>query len=117
MIKPEVSMVKGDWIIFLKEMRCKNWVNGVEVRFYFNENCQIEGKIEYIPPGLREGIPFSPNQVIFLFRMRRQATLVFMKACRKKRPESECQGSRVQPVPELPRETRAPQDFILRNVL
>lgn len=79
-------MVKGDWIVFPKEMRCKNWVNGVEVRCRFNESSQVDGKIEYIPPGLIEQIPVSLNPVIFLFRMRRQAVLVFTKACNKKHP-------------------------------
>jgi hypothetical protein len=78
-------MVKGDWIVFPKEMRCKNWANGIEVTFYFNETRQIEGKIQYIPPHLISRIPFTLNPAIFLFRMRRQATMVFRKVYYKKR--------------------------------
>jgi hypothetical protein len=77
-------MVKGEWIVFPKEMRCKNWVNGIEVRFYFNESSQIEGKIQYIPARLTKRIPFTANPDIFLFRMWRQATLIFRKAYYKK---------------------------------
>lgn len=77
-------MVKGDWIVFPKEMRCKNWVNGIEVHFHFNETCQIEGKIQYIPPHLIERIPFILNPATFLFRIQRQATLMFRKIYYKK---------------------------------
>jgi hypothetical protein len=79
-------MVKGEWIVFPKEMRCKNWVNGIAVNFYFNEADEIEGRIQYVPPRISEGIPPSPNQSIFLFKMWRQATLIFKKAYYKKHP-------------------------------
>ncbi|MDR0386634.1 MAG: hypothetical protein LBH57_01225 [Treponema sp.] len=78
-------MVKGEWIVFPKEMRCKNWVNGIEVRFHFNESSQIEGKIQYVPPHLTKRIPCAINPDIFLFRMWRQATMIFRKAYYRKR--------------------------------
>ncbi|MDR3129970.1 MAG: hypothetical protein LBU18_00310 [Treponema sp.] len=72
-------MVKGNWIVFLKEMRCKNWVNGIDVGFYFDKTGRIEGKIQYLPPRLLEQISLFPNPGVFLFRMRYQAALIFRK--------------------------------------
>jgi hypothetical protein len=79
-------MVKGNWIVFPKEMRCKNWVNGIEVAFRFNENNQIVGAVRYVPPRLTKKDPFIRNPCIFLFRTCREATLIFRKIYRKKRP-------------------------------
>jgi hypothetical protein len=79
-------MVMGEWIVFTREMRCKNWVNGIEVNFCVNEANRVEGKISYIPPEIIEGMPATINLAIFLFRMWRQATIAFERDYYRKKP-------------------------------
>jgi hypothetical protein len=80
-------MVKGEWIIFPDEMRSKNWANGIEVSFCFNESSKLEGKIRYVPPQLINRMPSALNLAVFLCRQWRQACSTFEKAYyRKKLP-------------------------------
>ncbi|WP_010254500.1 hypothetical protein [Treponema primitia] len=72
-------MVKGPWIINVDAMRCKNWVNGIEVVFHLDETGRPLGKIMPPPRGLSERIPQIQNRMIYVCRMWQRATAVFYK--------------------------------------
>jgi hypothetical protein len=76
----EYKMVKGDWIVNIKDMRCKNWVNGIEVVFYLNKEKLPVGKIQHIPEKLLEGKSLTIDLVFFLYKMWTRASAVFYKA-------------------------------------
>jgi hypothetical protein len=77
-------MVRGEWIVNLKDMRCKNWVNGIEIKFFLNEENVPEGRIRYCPQELIENLPGSIDFIMYLYKMWRNATCVFKKAYYKK---------------------------------
>jgi hypothetical protein len=77
-------MVKGDWIIFPAEGRCKNWVNGIEIVFYNTGKNTLQSRIHYIPPALVEKTPSAMDLAIYVFKMWRQATELFKKVYLKK---------------------------------
>jgi hypothetical protein len=72
-------MVKGAWIITVREMRCKNWVNGLEIVFRLNSDGQLVGSILPPPASFWDKLPPELNVSNFLFRMRRQATILFYR--------------------------------------
>jgi hypothetical protein len=74
------KMVKGAWIVTLREMRCKNWVNGIEVVFHVGENGEPAGSILPLPDKIWEKIPKALDMMFFLYRMRQRATSVFYRA-------------------------------------
>jgi hypothetical protein len=73
-------MVKGDWIVNVRDLRCKNWVNGIEVVFYLNEEKLPVGKIGYIPEELIKSKPLSIDLVLYIYKMWSRATSIFYKA-------------------------------------
>lgn len=73
-------MVKGAWIVTVGEMRCKNWMNGLEVVFHLGDNGQPAGSILPPPDRFWDKIPQTVDMSIFLRRMRRRATIVFYRA-------------------------------------
>jgi hypothetical protein len=73
-------MVKGSWIISIKGMRCKNWVNGIEVIFHLNEWGQLVGKIMPLPGGLRDKLPPVQDRNVYVCHMWQRACTVFYKA-------------------------------------
>jgi hypothetical protein len=79
-------MVKGDWILHLDGMRCKNWVNGIEVVFFFDNEGALKGKIHYIPQMLIEQSSDAIEIAVLVYRMRQQATALFKRIYHKKRP-------------------------------
>lgn len=83
-------MVKGDWIVNVRDMRCKNWVNGIEVVFYLNREKMLEGKIQHIPEELIESKPLAFDLAVYLYRMWNRAASIFYRAYYKQqRPVSE----------------------------
>jgi hypothetical protein len=70
-------MIKGAWIVTLREMRCKNWMNGLEIVFHLGKNGQPEGSI--LPPSDKfwAKTPKTLDMALFLRRMLRRATVVF----------------------------------------
>ncbi|MFP3043706.1 hypothetical protein LQZ19_17990 [Treponema primitia] len=72
-------MVKGSWIINVDAMRCKNWINGIEVVFRLDEKGRPLGKIMPLPNGLSERIPRVQDRMIYVCRMWQRATLVFYR--------------------------------------
>jgi hypothetical protein len=77
-------MVKGEWIVFPEAMRCKNWVNGIEIVFFITAKNTVESKIQYIPPALLEQFPLTIDLAMYVFKMWRQATEIFKKVYFKK---------------------------------
>jgi hypothetical protein len=86
------KMVKGAWIINLHTMRCKNWVNGIEVSFHLDENGRLMGTLMSLPaalPGeLRKKIPTGQEQAAYICRMWRRAIVVFYRAWYRGRTKS-----------------------------
>jgi hypothetical protein len=73
-------MVRGAWIINFHTMRCKNWVNGIEVVFHLDENGHPAGKLMPLPEELAEKIPKLQERLAYVCRMWQRATLVFYRA-------------------------------------
>jgi hypothetical protein len=88
-------MVKGDWIVNIRDMRCKNWVNGIEVVFYLNREKMLVGKIQHIPEKLIKGKSPAIELVSYLHKMWNRAASIFYRAYYRQR------GSKI--VPEYPR--------------
>jgi hypothetical protein len=78
-------MVKGDWIVNVRDMRCKNWVNGIEVVFYLNREKMLMGKIQHIPEKLIENKPLTIDLLIYLYRMWNRAASIFYRAYYRQR--------------------------------
>jgi hypothetical protein len=76
-------MVVGPWIVNLKEQRCKNWINGLEVSFSMHNNVPY-GKIQSLPKDFFKETPFAIDQVIYVYKMWRNATYIFKKVYLKK---------------------------------
>jgi hypothetical protein len=76
-------MVRGEWIIFPKEMRCKNWRNGIEIVFALNEKKIPEGKVR-LPPALAKQFPFAIDRFLYVYKMWRQAASLLKKVYLKK---------------------------------
>jgi hypothetical protein len=75
-------MVRGNWIISIKNMHCKNWVNGLEINFILNQNKIPEGRIVFIPRELfKNG---SVKSILHIYRMWRNAIYIFQKLYFKK---------------------------------
>jgi hypothetical protein len=77
-------MVRGDWIINVEKMRCKNWVNGMEITFCIAKGAFIVGKIQYIPREFIEKIPMTRYRALYIYKMWRNATEIFKKVYLKK---------------------------------
>lgn len=73
-------MVKGAWIINLHTKRCKNWVNGIEVSFHFDENGRLMGRLMPLPGELCKKISPRQERVAYIYRMWRRAIVVFYRA-------------------------------------
>jgi hypothetical protein len=73
-------MVKGAWIVKVGKMRCKNWINGLEVVFHPDANGQPTGSI--LPPldNFWDNFPRDMDRGLFLCRMWQRATIVFYRA-------------------------------------
>ncbi|MDR2403132.1 MAG: hypothetical protein LBD78_03795 [Spirochaetaceae bacterium] len=78
-------MVKGEWIIVPETMRCKNWVNGIEIVFDMDSAGKVIGKIRYIPPELSERISSPFIFSVYVLQMWQQATELFTKIYYKKK--------------------------------
>jgi hypothetical protein len=61
-------------------MRCKNWINGIEVVFHLGENGRPAGSILPLPDEFWDKIPKTMDATFFLHRMRRRATVLFYRA-------------------------------------
>ncbi|GHV80775.1 hypothetical protein AGMMS49944_25660 [Spirochaetia bacterium] len=76
-------MVKGAWIINLHTMRCKNWGNGIEVGFHFDENGRLVGKLMPLPATLQgtlaEKIPREQDRIAYIRRIWQRAAIVFYR--------------------------------------
>jgi hypothetical protein len=77
-------MVRGDWIFYLDGMRCKNWVNGIEVVFSFDPGGILKGTIHHIPPALMLQSPGALEIAVLAYRMRQQATALFKRIYQKR---------------------------------
>jgi hypothetical protein len=77
-------MVRGDWIVNVEKMRCKNWVNGMEITFGIIKGAFIVGKIQYIPQELIETIPVARYRALYIYKMWRNAMEIFKKVYFKK---------------------------------
>jgi hypothetical protein len=73
-------MVKGSWIISINAMRCKNWINGIEVVFHLDEQGQPVGRIIPLPEGLYDKLPRGQDRMIYVCRMWQRACVIFYKA-------------------------------------
>jgi hypothetical protein len=77
-------MVKGAWIINLHTLRCKNWVNGMEVVFQLDESKRPVGKLMPLPEALSaeldEKIPVTRERMAYICRMWQRATVIFYRA-------------------------------------
>jgi hypothetical protein len=73
-------MVKGDWIVNVRDMRCKNWVNGIEIVFYLNKDKAPVGTIRYIPKALIKSKPLTIDLVLYAYRMWHRASAIFYRA-------------------------------------
>jgi hypothetical protein len=86
-------MVKGEWIIVPEAMRCKNWVNGIEVIFDVDSAGKVFGRIRYIPPELSERISSPLVFSVYVLRMWQQATDLFTRIYyKRKRRRQETQA-------------------------
>jgi hypothetical protein len=83
-------MVKGAWIITVREMRCKNWVNGLEIVFRLDGNGQPAGSILPPPASFWDKLPQTLDVSTFLRRMRRQATILFYRAYYQRLLKTQC---------------------------
>ncbi|MDR1108960.1 MAG: hypothetical protein LBL19_07995 [Spirochaetaceae bacterium] len=77
-------MVIGSWLVNKEKMRCKNWINGIEVLFTVNENHTIQGKITAIPEELLKEMPTTVVRAVYIHKMWRKATHIFKKIYLKK---------------------------------
>jgi hypothetical protein len=73
-------MVKGSWIISIEGMRCKNWINGIEVVFHLDERGLPMGKIMPLPGGLSDKLPLVQDRMIYVCHMWQRACAIFYKA-------------------------------------
>jgi hypothetical protein len=93
-------MVRGNWIINLEQMRCKNWVNGIEVVFYTREGGEtVEGTIQYVPQEIFEKIPATVDFVLYMYRMWRSASYVFKKAYFRRKKQRSLVPDHIKPAP------------------
>jgi hypothetical protein len=76
-------MVVGSWIVKLKEQRCKNWINGIEVSFSIHNNVPY-GKIRSLPKDFFKETPSAMDQLMYVYKMWRNATYIFKKVYLKK---------------------------------
>ena len=76
-------MVVGSWIVNLKEQRCKNWINGIEVSFSIHNNVPY-GEIRSLPKDLFKETPAAIDQVLYVYKMSQNATYIFKKVYLKK---------------------------------
>ncbi|MDR0561489.1 MAG: hypothetical protein LBG73_02240 [Spirochaetaceae bacterium] len=77
-------MVKGNWILSLKKMKSKNWVNGIEVGFSLDREGTILGEIHHIPREIVERASNAIELAVLVCRMQQQATALFRKMYHKK---------------------------------
>ncbi|MFP3089445.1 hypothetical protein LQZ21_03870 [Treponema sp. TIM-1] len=77
-------MVVGSWIVSKENMRCKNWINGIEITFTLSENNTLKGRISFIPKGLFKEMPTTILRAFYIYKMWRTATHIFKKIYLKK---------------------------------
>jgi hypothetical protein len=67
-------------------MRCKNWVNGIEIVFHVGgtNNEIVEGMIQYVPQEIFENIPATVDFVLYLYKVWRSAMYTFKRVYFKK---------------------------------
>jgi hypothetical protein len=78
-------MVVGSWIVSKENMRCKNWINGIEITFTLDEDNTLKGRISFIPKGLFKEMPTTILRAFYIYKMWRTATHIFKKIYLKKR--------------------------------
>ncbi|MDR2629385.1 MAG: hypothetical protein LBC60_00520 [Spirochaetaceae bacterium] len=77
-------MVVGSWIVSTENMRCKNWINGMEITFTLTENNDLKGRISVIPKERLSEIPTLALRAFYIHKMWRNATYIFKKLYLKK---------------------------------
>ncbi|GHV28650.1 hypothetical protein AGMMS4952_12900 [Spirochaetia bacterium] len=100
-------MVKGAWIINLRTMYCKNWVNGIGVVFHPDENGRLVGKLMPLPTALsgelNEKIPVERERMAYIYRMWQRATVIFYRAWSRNLFRNPEEGKNRKVFPPYPR--------------
>jgi hypothetical protein len=78
------KMVVGSWLVSKENMRCKNWINGIEITFALTENNTLRGRISAIPEALFKEMPTAIIRALYIYKMWRTATYIFKKVYLKK---------------------------------
>jgi hypothetical protein len=81
------KMVIGSWIVSTENMRCKNWMNGIEITFTLSENNTLQGRISTIPEELFKEMPTTIIRAFYIYKMWRTATYIFKKIYLKKQDQ------------------------------